>query len=118
MGDIVEQLRQSFEGIPLCGMCNEAADEIERLRQAHKNRYDENKQLIADLKKADQAVLDEREACATVAKDEVEPAAGEMPPEIIERVLADDTSYVESAIVSAVRSTKKNIAAAIRARTP
>ena len=31
--DIVGRLRASFEGIPLCGKCAEAADEIEALRE-------------------------------------------------------------------------------------
>ena len=34
MTDLVKRLRASFEGMPLCGKCAEAADEIERLRTA------------------------------------------------------------------------------------
>jgi hypothetical protein len=62
-----------------------------------------------------EARASERERCARRAENEEEPAIGEMPPEMIARVLAGDTVYVESALIAAVRATKKCIAATIRA---
>ena len=72
---------------------------------------EESERLILDvLARVRNAALDE---AAGVAKAEEEPATGEMPAEIIGQVLAGDTAYVETALIAAVRSTKKNIAAAI-----
>ena len=53
--------------------------------------------------------------CLQAVEDEEVPAAGEMPPTIIERVLAGDTVYVERAIIAAVTATKRGIAARIAA---
>lgn len=66
---------------------------------------------IAETRRAERkAALDE---AAEIARNEEEPHPAEMPAEIIARVLAQDTTYVASAIVGAIRVTKKNIAAAI-----
>lgn len=70
--------------------------------------------LVQARAELDALLAAQREADARVADQEEEPAEGEMPPEIIERVLAGDTAYVELALLAAVRATKKSIAAAIR----
>lgn len=54
------------------------------------------------------------EAAARCALLEELPASGEMPPEIIERIIAQDTVYVERALIAAVIATRKSIADRIR----
>ena len=49
-----------------------------------------------------------------IVESEEEPDPVEMPPAIIERVLAGDTVYVANAMVACVRATKNSIARRIR----
>lgn len=76
---------------------------------------------IADLKaqlaaEREAGRREEREACLHAVEAESEPASGEMPVEITRMVLDEDTEAIERVIIGAVRATKRNIAAAIRAR--